>query len=179
LAQTKCLSLAYEGPQQCLVKLDETLFHRVLLNLIDTAIKHSPNGATVYARLTLTGAYNSSSSANDDNTGKITLEVIDIGPGFSPKDLPYIFDRFYRADPSRTRSGSETEHVPTGAGERLSGSRGSGLGLAIVSQIVEAHSGTITAANHPDLGGAWLRLYLPTAALVEPAQRAVIIPDSR
>jgi two-component system phosphate regulon sensor histidine kinase PhoR len=179
LAQTKCLDLTYEGPQQCLVNLDETLFHRVLLNLIDNAIKHSPHRATVYARLTLAGAHTPSSRANDDNAGEITLEVIDIGPGFSPKDLPYIFDRFYRADPSRTRSGSETEHVPAGAGEGLPGSRGSGLGLAIVSQIVEAHSGSITAANHPDLGGAWLRLYLPMAALVEPAQGAAIVPDSR
>jgi two-component system phosphate regulon sensor histidine kinase PhoR len=87
------------------------------------------------------------------------LDVIDGGTGFSPKDLPHIFDRFYRADPSRSRP--SLPPTPTEM------SQGTGLGLAIVSQIVEAHGGTITAANHPDVGGAWLRLTMPQIKLAQ------------
>lgn len=167
LAQVKELDLTYAGPSQCLVNVDEPLFHRVLLNLLDNAIKHSPQGGTIYTRLSQSKP--SQTVADGDARPGLTLEVIDTGPGFSPKDLPYIFDRFYRADPSRTRSGSGAELTPTAPGLTPAVSRGSGLGLAIVSQIVEAHNGTITAANHPELGGAWLQLHLPAEALLEGA----------
>jgi two-component system, OmpR family, phosphate regulon sensor histidine kinase PhoR len=163
LAQVKQLTLDYQGPAQYLVSLDEPLFHRVLLNLLDNAIKHSPIGAAVYVRL-------AQSTPPIDGVGPapesgVYLEVIDGGGGFNAKDLPHIFDRFYRADLSRSRSG-----LPplSAAGETVLSmemSRGTGLGLAIVSQIVEAHGGTITASNHPDLGGAWLQLYLPSLVI--------------
>jgi signal transduction histidine kinase len=58
-----------------------------------------------------------------------------------------VFDRFYRADPSRTRP---------------AGSSSCGLGLAIVRQIVTAHGGRVEARNHPE-GGAWLQVALPLA----------------
>ena len=159
LAQVKGLTLAYDGPSHCLVNLDETLFHRVLLNLIDNAIKHSPSRATIFVHLIMPDR---AAKASDF----LTLEVMDMGSGFSAKDLPYIFDRFYRADPSRSRSDPLADLAPIAPGIATEVSRGTGLGLAIVSQIVEAHNGTITAANHPDLGGGWLRLRLPTAAQV-------------
>ncbi len=156
LAQVKGLSLTYDGPSRCLVNLDQTLFHRVLLNLIDNAIKHSPNRANIFVHLT----------EPDRQSGSLTLEVMDMGSGFSAKDLPHIFDRFYRADPSRSRSDQLTDLPSVDPGVATEVSRGTGLGLAIVSQIVEAHNGTITAANHPDLGGGWLQLRLPAAAQV-------------
>jgi two-component system phosphate regulon sensor histidine kinase PhoR len=150
LAQVKSLTLDYQGPREYRVPLDETLFHRVLLNLMDNAIKHSPNGAAIYLRL-IPGSPNAS-----PGEAAFSLDIIDGGTGFSPKDLPHIFDRFYRADPSRSRNAlaSSSEAAPTEMGQ------GTGLGLAIVHQIVEAHGGTITADNHPDLGGAWLRITL-------------------
>ena len=66
-------------------------------------------------------------------------------------DLPYIFERLYRGDPSRTRqlTDDNTRH-------------GSGLGLSIVEQIVQAHGGLIIAKNHPD-DGAWLQITLPNS----------------
>ena len=66
-----------------------------------------------------------------------------------------------KADPSRTRTDPLVGLVPVNAGTTPEIGRGTGLGLAIVSQIIEAHNGTITAANHPELGGGWLRLRLP------------------
>ena len=62
--------------------------------------------------------------------GAVWLEVRDTGQGISPEDLPHVFDRFYRADPTRSRA--------TG---------GAGLGLAIVRAIVEAHGGRVSAAS--------------------------------
>jgi two-component system phosphate regulon sensor histidine kinase PhoR len=153
LAQVKQLTLDYQGPSEYRVPLDETLFHRVLLNLMDNAIKHSPIGAAIYLRLTPSAANPSPEEAD------FCLDVIDDGMGFSPKDLPHIFDRFYRADPSRSRRGL----APVAETPPTEMSQGTGLGLAIVHQIVEAHGGTITAANHPDLGGAWLRITMPHA----------------
>lgn len=158
LAQAKALQLQYDGPQECLVTLDETLFHRVLINLIDNAIKHCPRQTTIFVSL---------SAAADpvqgfpSGTQALCLDVIDTGPGFNLKDLPYIFERFYRADPARSRVEVAASSAKVGASLLLDSSRGSGLGLAIVHQIVEAHGGHIVASNHPDLGGAWLRLWIP------------------
>jgi len=71
-----------------------------------------------------------------DRTVEITVR--DEGPGIPPEHLPHIFERFYRADPSRQRS--------TG---------GAGLGLAIVKSLVEAHGGEIRAASEPGRGATF------------------------
>jgi two-component system phosphate regulon sensor histidine kinase PhoR len=151
--------LQYDGPPEYLVTLDETLFHRVLINLIDNAIKHSPRLATIY--VTLGPAEADQPEGPSQTKPDLCLQVIDTGPGFNARDLPYIFDRFYRADPARSRGDTTAVNRQEGQPSPLESSRGSGLGLAIVTQIVEAHGGTIAAANHPDSGGAWLRLWLP------------------
>jgi len=72
----------------------------------------------------------------DGDTGQIRLQIIDTGAGIPHAHLPYVFDRFYRADPARSRE--------TG---------GTGLGLAITRAIIEAHQGEITVHSEgPDLG---------------------------
>jgi len=146
LARVKHLELDYDGPQELTIHLDEPLFHRVLINLIDNAIKHSPPHGLIYSRLSFSPATAPAAT--------VCLDIIDTGPGFHERDLPHVFDRFYRADPARSRP----------AGGTVS-SRGSGLGLAIVQQIVEAHYGQVSAHNHPELGGAWLRIQLPARLL--------------
>jgi two-component system, OmpR family, sensor histidine kinase MprB len=94
---------------------------RAVTNVVDNARKWSPAGATVEIGL----------------RGGI-LRVRDHGPGFAPADLPYVFDRFYRAEGARRMPGS-------------------GLGLAIVKQAAEAHGGSVAATNAAD-GGAQLEV---------------------
>ena len=103
---------------------DASTLERAITNLLDNAVKFSPNGGTIHVRL---------------SDGVLT--VIDQGPGIAEEDLPHIFDRFYRSDRSRNTPGT-------------------GLGLSIVVHTVEAHGGTIKAANHPD-GGAEFTMKLP------------------
>ncbi|MCS6960691.1 MAG: HAMP domain-containing sensor histidine kinase [Pseudanabaenaceae cyanobacterium SKYGB_i_bin29] len=134
LAQRKQISLHYVGPAQLELEGDEARLHRLFLNLLDNAIKFSPPNQPVRLEVT-------------PGTEIVTIDIIDYGSGFSAEDLPHIFDRFYRADPSRSRP-------DVGLG-------GSGLGLAIVKQSVLLHQGSIKANNHPDTQGAWISLTLP------------------
>ena len=114
--------------------LEETFVHgvratieRAMSNLLDNAAKWSPAGAEVEVTL---------------HDGE--LSVRDHGPGISADDLPYVFDRFYRAPSAR-------------------GMPGSGLGLAIVRQVAEAHGGSVTVEAAED-GGTRVRLALPVTA---------------
>jgi signal transduction histidine kinase len=74
----------------------------------------------------------------------VKITVRDHGPGIPPEALERVFERFYKADASRTRKESE----------------GSGLGLSIARAIVEAHGGRLEASNHPQ-GGAAFTVFLP------------------
>lgn len=98
---------------------------RVLVNLLQNAIRYSPSGASVLV-----------SVGHADHMA--TLTVSDSGCGIDPADLPHIFEPFYRADPARARN--------TG---------GSGLGLAIVDQIVRAHGGRVEVRSTPEDGSTF------------------------
>lgn len=104
------------------VYADATRIRQALTNLVTNALRYTPSGGTVRI------------AANVDGRDA-TLEVTDTGSGIDAQHLPHLFDRFYRADPSRTRA--------TG---------GTGLGLAITKTLVEAHGGTITVASEPGQG---------------------------
>jgi two-component system OmpR family sensor kinase/two-component system sensor histidine kinase BaeS len=105
-----------ESPPVC---ADSQRLNQVLLNLIDNALRHTPQGGTVVVALHF-------------NATEVYVTVTDNGPGIPAAELPHVFDRFYRGDRSRTRT--------TG---------GSGLGLAIARQLVEAHSGSIWVDSPP------------------------------
>lgn len=96
---------------------DTAKLHRVLSNLVTNAIKHGGEDASVTVGIR-------------DTDTDVIVTVTDDGVGMSPHDVTHIFERFYRADTSRTRA--------TG---------GSGLGLAITKSLVEAHGGTITVSS--------------------------------
>jgi two-component system OmpR family sensor kinase len=116
-----------------LVLGDVDRLQQVVLNLVDNASRIVGEGGHVRVDLTAEG-------------DRAVLSVIDDGPGIPDEDLPRLFDRFYRADSSRTRT-----------------SGGAGLGLAIVRAIVTAHGGRIEAANLPS-GGARMTVVLPAIA---------------
>lgn len=174
LARRKQLELDYSGPSQLIMQLDEPRIHRLLINLLDNSIKYSPVNQPIRVRVSF------ETEMSDVPTGlqTVCLEVIDSGSGFPEKALPYVFERFYRADPSRARALSPKELEVDRASLVLSNlssmpsepdltqidghsQGGNGLGLAIVRQIVEAHHGSVSASNHPETGGAWLQVRLP------------------
>ena len=160
LARVKHLQLTYKGPERLLIQLDESLMHRALINLMDNAVKYSPPRQLIEVRVSEEKGKDSPEKAICQS---IIIEIIDAGSGFLEKDLPYIFERFYRADPARSRISPNGGIIPKSSAVPASGgtTSGTGLGLAIVRQIVEAHQGTVLANNHPDTGGGWLKIYLP------------------
>ena len=165
LAEIKQVQIAYEGPTELIVPLDEALMHRVFINLIDNAIKYSPREGTIYVR---TAFEPDQTSPPHQAAASCTLyvDVIDEGKGFRDSDLPYIFNRFYRADTSRSRLGANgSSPSATSADFAGSGNTGTGLGLAIAQQITVAHGGVLEARNHPKTGGGWLRIALTAKPL--------------
>lgn len=135
LAEQRGVHLQMQQPGEITVQADASRLHRALLNLIDNALRYSPDGGALEVALSSRG-------------GWCQLSVRDHGPGLSRDDLEHMFERFYRGDPARARS------------QRT----GSGLGLSIVQQIAVTHGGRIQASNHPE-GGALMDLLLPTEGL--------------
>jgi len=105
---------------------DPARLEQALLILLDNAARHTPAGGTITVRAHVTGA-------------DAVLQVTDDGEGIPPEALGSVFDRFYRADPSRE------------AGERT----GAGLGLAIARGIVQAHGGDIDVTSQPGHGACF------------------------
>lgn len=114
---------------------DRDKMSQVFVNLLSNAQKYTPQGGSVIIHVSGNGM-------------KTEITVEDNGEGISEEDLPYIFERFYRADQSRTRS--------TG---------GSGIGLTIAKAIVTAHSGTITASSRKGHGTTFI-ISLPKNEMV-------------
>ncbi len=170
LARLKKVDLDYQGPQQMVANINASLMHRVLFNLLSNAVKYSPPGRTIQVRLS-TATRSSPDGEAKGKTGEdpsILIEVIDEGIGVADKDLPHIFDRFYRADPARSRGESLESSAQSGTAEMAElSSSGTGLGLAIVRQIVESHQGRVEARNDPETGGGCLRVWLPSKRLVK------------
>jgi len=116
------------------VEADPQRIEQVVLNLLSNAVRHTPEGGTI--RMT----------ARAIEGPLIQVSLCNTGPRLSDEDLAHVFDRFYRAESSRSREEG-----------------GAGLGLAIAKALIEAHGGTIWAENAPG-GGACFHFTLPRSA---------------
>ncbi|CAN5147805.1 HAMP domain-containing sensor histidine kinase [soil metagenome] len=115
-----------------IVLVDRQRLAETVANLLDNALRHTPADGTVRVVV------------DAEPTGA-TLKVIDTGEGFDPSNAERLFERFYRADTSRTRT-----------------TAGSGVGLTIARAIVQAHGGTLTASSNGPGTGATFRIHFPT-----------------
>jgi len=132
--------IVFEQPEPVVVQGDEARLRQVAANLLANARQHTPPGTPVRVEVGVDG-----SSA--------VLEVADEGPGLPPDQAQRIFERFYRADPSRTRAHG-----------------GTGLGLSIVAAIVEAHGGRARVDTAPGAGARfWIELPLAPVPAEAPA----------
>ena len=122
IALKKEIELSLTAPNKIELSLDQEKMQQCLLNIIGNAVKYTPEGGKVWVEL-------------DESRDDIIIRVNDNGIGIPEKDLPFIFDRFYRVDEARARK--------TG---------GTGLGLAIVQQIVLLHQGTISVQSELGVG---------------------------
>jgi heavy metal sensor kinase len=130
----KGVTLTLGAEDQAIIIGDRDRLKQVLLNLVDNAIKYTPQGGKVTLSLT-----------KDDTWVKIAVQ--DTGIGIASENLPNLFDRFYRVDKARSRDAG-----------------GSGLGLAIAKSVVELHNGKITVESQPGRGSTftvWLPLAEP------------------
>jgi signal transduction histidine kinase len=136
LALAKRITLDVEAKEESVIHADEALLRRMLLNLLDNAIKYTPDGGRIVV---------SCQRLRDE----YALAVSDTGVGI-PVDLqPRIFERFFRADKARTRSDHDG---------------GAGLGLAIARWIAEAHEGRLELSRS-DTGGSTFTVFLPAASI--------------
>jgi heavy metal sensor kinase len=122
LAEVRGLRLRLEGGDGVEVRGDGARLREVFYNLVDNAIKYTPEGGEVEVRSGRAGR-------------QAVVTVRDTGVGISPEHLPHVFDRFYRVDKARSREQG-----------------GTGLGLSIARSIVTAHGGTITLESPPGRG---------------------------
>lgn len=132
-AQAKGVSIVAASPDEaasCPIRGDAHQLARAIGNLLDNAVRHTPPQGAIFVRCKMEGQ-------------RVEVAVRDTGAGFSPEDLPRIFEPLYRGEASRNRE--------TG---------GAGLGLAIARRIFRAHGGELTASNRPD-GGAELIGWIP------------------
>jgi signal transduction histidine kinase len=117
----KGIQLDFSGETQ-LIQADKDKISQVITNLVSNALKYTPEGGHVEVQV-------------NERKNSIEIVITDSGKGIPSEDIPYIFERFYRADKSRNR---------------LTG--GSGLGLTITKAIVESHKGKITVLSELDKG---------------------------
>jgi len=127
-AQDKKITLGYDGPESLRAMADRRALEQILVNLLDNAVKHTPEGG----RVTLLA---------DDAGSEAVLSVLDTGPGIEPRHEARVFERFYRADPGRSRDMG-----------------GTGLGLAIVKHLAQAQGGQVGVQSGQGGSRFWVRL---------------------
>lgn len=125
-AKAKAITIKLEIPDNLAqIKVDETRFSQVMINLLDNAVKYTPEKGTVSISARPEGNY-------------LQIDISDTGIGIPEQDIPRIFERFYRVDKVRSRELG-----------------GTGLGLSIVKHIVQAHGGQVWVKSEPGHGSTF------------------------
>ena len=132
LAPDREIGLDVRGDAVPVVLGDEARLRQVVTNLVSNALTHTPAGTPVQVTLEVV-------PANEDGPDRVLLAVVDQGPGMTEAERTQVFERFYRADPARTRSAG-----------------GTGLGLSIVAALVAAHGGRVGVQSAPGMGSRFL-----------------------
>jgi two-component system phosphate regulon sensor histidine kinase PhoR len=135
LAAAKQITLTCSASKELPIQADEALLRRMIVNLLDNAIKYTPPGGRVSVNC-------------DAEDSRYVMTVSDTGQGIPLDMQPRIFERFFRADKVRSRSGSD--------------GGGAGLGLSISEWIVQAHGGKLELTRS-DKDGSTFTVYLPAA----------------
>jgi signal transduction histidine kinase len=120
------LGVSLLAPETLAVDIDPDALAQVLANLLSNATRYTPRGGTVAVEVVA------------ETTGGATVTVANSGPGIPAVDLPHVFERFYRVDPSRSAA-----------------SGGAGIGLSIVAQLVDAWGGRVGAESADGLTRVW------------------------
>lgn len=132
-ADSKGVQIDLNAPEGALVSANAARLGEVIDNLLENAVKYTPEGGSVTVTVTTNGK-------------DVSLSVTDTGTGFEPEEGRALFDRFYRADTPEVQAQT-----------------GSGLGLSIVQAIVEAYGGTVTASSPGHHQGSTFEIHLPRA----------------
>ena len=142
LASAKQISLTCEVPEELPIRADEALLRRMIMNLLDNAIKYTPLGGRVAVTCERSG-------------DEYALNVSDSGPGIPAEYHERVFERFFRADKARTRTDND--------------GGGAGLGLSIARWIAEAHHGRLILARSDSNGSAFSALLPAQVPVTSPA----------
>ena len=133
MADNEGVALVCDAPARLKIYGDIRMVQRMISNLLDNAVKYTPGGGHINVAAQL-GSQHS-----------IQISIKDTGMGISTEDMRHIFERFYRCDPSRSRTGT-------------------GLGLSFARAIARAHGGDITVSSEPDKGSTFV-VVLPKTGL--------------
>ncbi len=125
VANARSIQLVCESARSVVARGDAGWLERLLINLLDNAIKFTHEGGRVVVRVSRDGE-------------RVRLDVVDTGIGMAPEVSTHVFERFYQADPSRSS--------PSG---------GAGLGLSLVKWITDRHHGQITVGSRPGHGSTF------------------------
>jgi signal transduction histidine kinase len=133
LAEEKNLKLSISGDRYACVSGDRILLRQALVNVLHNAVRHTPPGGHV------------SVTVEDHGNDRVSMHIVDTGPGIPAEHTERVFDRFYRVDNSRSAQ-----------------SGGAGLGLAIAKWALEAQRGTLALESRPGTGCTF-KMTLPRA----------------
>jgi len=124
MAENGGLSLVCDASQRLIINGDIRMIQRMISNLLDNALKYTPSGGKIDV------------TAHPDGQHSVQIAIKDTGIGISAADIPHIFERFFRCDPSRSQTGT-------------------GLGLSFARAIARAHGGDVTVISVPNQGSAF------------------------